>query len=688
MQKINRYSKVMSLAAILGITLTSVAQDQQDDDQAPSDGAPVQIVKPSQGQKRFFLQTKQKNTRQTGPKLAAPRSIIPEPFVPAGSIKIPAPTSTAIEEKAVDGLPNENGQLSIADTESQTDEQTVEGSEDLNSPQSLSDVQEAQAPTDFYEEGDLSAFDPSKAGVLDNQAEFNAAFWQGYDRKQYLDRLNRFKENAASPVMNEITRKVVLSPTDIPETQDAGEIDLTIKTRLSLLASKGYARDYRALIDNLPKDRDWSSLSREFAQSHLIASKLADACEIAEAQRKSDNSEYWLRLSAFCEAAEGNRGAVDFQLGILEEIAEIEPTFYRLIDHILIEAEENSSGTLRDNSQIEALEGALEINVLEAAMARLARIQINEFKLENVNPMAVSMMLAVPSVSTEAKAKLIQMSLRQGWLTASDYQSFYRALEPDEAEKSAAISFATAGENSDNVDATLANLIAQEKDETIRMNALENAWFRALQSQTTSTTGPVFAMLTKNVEINAVFGDKASLFARIALLDGDSERALAWLRTLRTRAANNDPSADIALKNMWPMMVTGLNIKPTTEQFNIWWAAQSETSDRFERANLLLSTFDALGIAAPEGAWETLEKGPAALSGEVPSPALWRSFLIAVNNQDRPLALSLGFRLLSPTQGGQLSASLVGSVLGNLKGLGFNEETQKLATEILIAQGL
>jgi hypothetical protein len=711
------YSTVSLIPLILALSVTTVAQNVQEEtqgqenssvteEQAQQQNIKPSIVKPSTEKKRYFIGERQKAAQQTGPKLAAPKSIIPQPFVPAGKIKIPAPATNSAANTVNDPTGLQNDLTSSTNPlNEQTDGDTLQtasnaqgspdnAADDLNQT-ALSEDNQADTPfgsdqnnNDFFEEGTLSAIDPSKLAVLGSQDSFDASFWRGYSREQYITRLNDFRDNSGSPVMGQIARKIALSSADIPASDNPTAIDNTIRAKLSLLMAKGNAQDYQTLIDNLPKDHDWSNLAREFAQAHLLASRLSDACGIAEEQRKTDNSAYWLRLSAFCEAARGNRSAVDFQLGVLEEFAEIEPTFYRLIDHILIEAEENAAGTIRNNAQIDALEGALEINVLEAAMARLARVEINSFKLENVNPMAVGIMLSIPSVTDEAKIQLIQMALKQGWLTADDFKSFYTALSPSDDEKTAAVSFAYTDDNSDAVDATLANLVAVSDDETVRLNALENAWFRAAQTQTTTTAGPVFAKLTSNIPANAGIGSRAALFTRLALLENDKERSKLWLRTLRTRTNNDDPEADTALKNIWPIMVTTFETPFTIEGFNIWWDAQANVSDRYERANLLLSTMEAIGIIVPDTAWHVLESGPSTLNGEVPSPALWRAFLIAVKNDDKPKALTTGFRLLSPKHNGEASPSLVGSVLGNLQALGFHDEARMLATEILIAQGL
>ena len=321
-------------------------------------------------------------------------------------------------------------------------------------------------------------------------------------------------------------------------------------------------------------------------------------------------------------------------------------------------------------------------------MVRLARIQVSEFKLENVNPMAVGMVLSIPSITKDAKMQLIHMALQQGWLETEDFENFYRSFTPSADEQQAALTFAANDNLAYAVDATLANLIATGSETSIKMNALENAWLRSSQQQTAIPAGQVFAKLTSSLAVAASLNDKAALLARLSLLAGDLDRSQAWVRTLRTRTANNDQAADNALQNIWPLMVAALGEKPTFAHFKIWWEAQGEASDRYERANLLLSTIEAIGISVPNEAWLVLEKGPATLNGTAPSPALWRAFLIAVQNSDKPAALNHSFRLLSPSQNGKLSASLIGSVLGNLKTLGFQEEVKQLAIETLINQGL
>jgi thioredoxin-like negative regulator of GroEL len=694
MLKFNRYSMVSLLVMLTGLAPTSAMQEQIDPnltEQAIDEQQST--LKPSTTKRLYLAQQKKRTAKQKGPRLGSPKSIIPEPFIASKSIKIPAPTlngQTTDTPELTTGEADDNTQNSLSAEQndnfflSQSLTNQYNNDENPVNPNSRN----KQETSSFYEEGDLGAFDPSSLSILDKKEGLETTFWNGYDREAFIARLLSFKDIAGSPAMDAIVRQIVLSSSDIPATDSELDIDNTIKAQLSILSAKGKANDYQTLIENLPKDRDWSTLAKEIAQAHLLASRLSHACEIAETQRKADNSPYWLRLSAFCEAAHGNRSAVDFQLGILEEATFVEPTFYRLIDHILIEAEENSAGSLRETSQLETLEGALELNILEAAMARLARVQINEFKLENVNPMAVGMMLSIPSISQDAKATLIQIAIQQDWLTATELGQFYSALNPSDDDKTAAISLATVDDTSEKVDATLTNLVATDTDETIRLNALESAWLRAAQAQTTSTSGPVFAKLTTDISPSSSLGNKAALFVRINLLEGNLERSLQWLRTLRAQSTNNDPTIDIALQNMWPLMVTIMGNKPKPEQFNIWWNTQTERSDRFERASLLLSTMEAQGIFVPAEMWGVLEKGPATLNGEVPSPAIWRAFLLAVQKNDKPLALLYAFRLLSPKQNGVLSPSLIGSILGNLREMGFEQETKMLATEILIAQGL
>ena len=108
---------------------------------------------------------------------------------------------------------------------------------------------------------------------------------------------------------------------------------------------------------------------------------------------------------------------------------------------------------------------------------------------------------------------------------------------------------------------------------------------------------------------------------------------------------------------------------------------------RFEKANLLFTLLEAVGVEVPELCWLWLEEGPVAYEGIVPSVSAWRAFLKAMKAGDRPAALVQATRLMAAGGTAQVSPSLAGSVVAGLMALGLEAEARAIAVETLIAQG-
>ena len=644
------------------------------------------IIRRVDNNRRFFLGERPSVKVSKGPALGKPKTILPKPFVPRGSVELPAPI-----EETTDPIEDASTDANIANLLASADEDATEllnQDDDIQSQEQQTDTQPDTASGDpLISEAELEAYDPSSAGVTNDGNPIGVDFWQGYSRADYIARLDGFKDTNGSPTLGRLAKDIALSGIGIPEAADDAQINETVKARLNLIASLGDVDDYLSLISNLPRDHDWSPLAREFADAHLLAGHMADACDVADRERKTDQSAYWLRLAAFCGAANGNRTAVDFELGILEEVETVEPTFYRLMDYILFEAEQNASGTTIEQSEIPPLEGPLAIDILESAMARLARVQISEFKLENVNPLALKIMLATPTVDKPAKTGLVHMAYQRGWLKEDTLVTFFQNYGASDEEKQSAFALG-ATEPGWQVDATLANLLTGNAEETQKIDAIDILWRRAVQQRATAYIASSLNKIAGNIETEQTLDTGAATLAKVALVAGDMEKARYWLRSLRTRSGGDNTEADKALFSLWPLMTIGFESDLKFNQFERWWQHNAEASDRYERANMLLTILEANGATVPDAAWEVLEDGPAIISGASAAPAHWRRFLIAASQDNRPQTLATAFKLFAPLQSGEMPASLAGSLIGTLRDLGFNDVAKKLAIEILVAQDL
>ncbi|MCK0071194.1 hypothetical protein [Kordiimonas laminariae] len=667
---LNKTSRIAIAFSVVGMMAASsvLAQDEAEE-KKPQETPAVETAEPKT-QNRFFLGGRPALKRQVGPSIGKPKSILPQPFVPKGSVKVPP--APALSSDIAEGE-----KLALVNAEQQ---ETQQG----ELPQ-VQDLQDASLPADDFSEASLALFDPSGMDASGEAGNgFSADFWQGYDRASYKERLKDFENAAGSPALVSIANKLVLSAVPVDPVEDEAVIVEFISARLDLLQKLGNAEGYSALLAALPAGRDWTALARYFTNAYLVKGNVADACILASQQRETDNDAYWLRMTAFCKAIEGNRTAVDFELGILEEVSQVQPTFYQLIDKILVEAELQSSGGVSTKVDLTA---PLQVDLLEASMARLAGVGVPELALENVNPLAVAAILSNPNVAGAVKADLMGLAVREGWATGDVYAQFARAyqLTPDEVE---AANQLAVDDPRFSIDAVLGNQAGNIKNPEERANALKLAWERSVRQKYASVAGGGLVALSTDTAPNAGNIETVGILARAALVSGDLDAANGWYRAVRAQSAGANDAADMLLVELAPLVAL-----LTSDDFNAgflegWWQALEADEKRFEKANLMFTLVEALGHTVPENMWTRLEEGPAVYGGQTPSPALWRKFLITANGGDKPKTLALAYRLLSEGGPAGVPAALAGSLVGNLVALGLNDEARLIATEMLISQGI
>ncbi|MEX0300100.1 MAG: hypothetical protein AB3N28_13595 [Kordiimonas sp.] len=630
---------------------------------------------------RYYLGERPQLRRQQGPALGTPKSIVPQPFVPRGSVAVPpAPLvdQAQFDENAEDGaLPN-----TVVDAETA---QPLDN--ELTAADADTTVQlDAPGEEQFLEAGALELLDPSGIGLLPEGESYTPDFWAAYDRREVVQGYAAFAGASGSNALASIAKKIALSGVTLPEPADDADVLAIIQARLSLLADLGDREGYIVLLERLPAERDWSALVKDFTNKHLLKGELSDACAVAAAERVNDDDPYWLRLAAFCQAAQGNRVGVDFQLGILEEVAEIQPTFYQLIDQILVEASQ-APGTIVPEAA--ALSNSLQVDLLEATMARLARAKVPLLALDGVNPLAVRMMLSLPGVERAAKIDLMGLAVRRGWLHAETIKAFAVNHELQDGEMEAALD-ALDGDRRFIIDAALVHLSSNAGEGTNRADALAKLWQRSVDQRTASNSAGGYLGVAEDIVPNPEAGPISAILARAALIAGDSVKAHEWFTALRAESAGT-AELDSDLIGLAPLLtVMGGNGAPamTEHQISLWWQVQAEREDRFERANLLFTVLEALGTPVSEASWKLLEGGPAGFSGSTPSAALWRGYLMAVQNRDVPKALARSFALMAERGPAGVSGALAGSLVGGLQELGLEDEARRIAIEILVGQGL
>lgn len=661
----------------------------------------------------YFIGPRLAPERQIGPSVGAPKSILPQPLVARGSLQVPAP-ETRIEEPSdaafetdepadfVDAAPGTIDPFADDQELNQTDPLFPS---DEAGADSAAGTDQAGLPVDAYEEGSLAQIDPS--GLPVNGEGFAAdTVWRGYSRNEVGEFLNILARPSLSPVLTRFASTVAASRFELPLPSTDADVTQILEARLAVFRSFADRDSYVGLLARLPAERDWSELSHHIARAHLLEGELTDACQVANMQRATDPNPYWIRLSAFCMAATGNRTGVDFQLGILEETAAVDPIFYQLIDQILVEAEQPPGAVL---PPVVNLEGPLPTDMLTATMARLARVAVPEIDVEGLDPLAVPVLLENPLLARSAHSKLVAYLLARGVAQATSVAAFVQAAAVTEEESDAVRSWMAASTQPASVDdqltdsdsaslpvpfdvadltTVLLSMVADGGEDA--PSALRQYWALAGDSKLQAAVAPTLNALAVPLSSTGAqpSADSVEILARAALLSDDAEKVKVLSRRLRSAAAGTDPTMDAVLLDYWPLMTSQSQLEEGVEanQLALWWRAQENEAGRYRSANLLFTILEALGTQLAPERWSLIEGGPVLFEGGSVAPSVWRRFLFALDSQNPLAALTALYHIMSQISPSDLPPAIAGTLVAGLRQLGYEETARAFALEILISQ--
>lgn len=602
-----------------------------------------------------------------GPSVGKPANIIPGPYLRKGSIKLP-PRPAHLEDNQD---ANEFGDVQVS------------GEGELQTP----------IKRDAIIEDALIQLDPSGIAATSEDAIAPALLWGAHSRETIQAFINGLHPSGPLPTIHKLAENFIRRGQILPAPKRDDAIPQFIKTRLSALRRFGDGSTYVSLINRLPKDRDWSALSRFSAEAALVSGKLLQACTVAAEQRSESSEAYWLKMNALCYALDGNRAGVDFQIGVLEETTTISPVFYKLIDQLLIEAEQDSnSDASAPDSNMSALDiyEPFPVSILESVMARLTGASISDLSPEQPDPLAIPILISQPGLNREARVELVALGVKQNWLKLDVLKEFVETLDISTDEEALAYRLYDT-DSGFLIDLALARQMAN-RDNSIddRMQAFKLATDRAARNNTTAGLAKLHLALISDIAPSGDMLSYAAAVGRLSLLTGNYDLASRWFALARALPVGSNASSDTSLISLWPLMVVAgydSDIPDVTEAilWN-WWTAHADDESRFDKANRLFSVLEGLSYNIPEQAWGWLEAGPSAVSGKAIAPAHWRRFLIAAAEGPQ---IDLHLSLLPLFENDEIvEPALLGSVIGSLNGRGEKRLARDLALESLLHAGL
>ncbi len=605
-----------------------------------------------------------------------PRPIAPGPYVPPGSIA----SAAKVEEMARAAPAAGQGES--------------EG-EETAGPRSLLGM-------DAPEVDELQDLDPAAIGVLEpGNGGLPADLWRGTRRSTLEALIPQLPVRAPSPAMNGLVRQLLLSTVGVPRISTDGDPGLALlEARLERVAASGNLAALLELLERVAPRHETAVIREIRADAYLMDSDILGACGVARQARGDDGSVKWLKILSLCQALEGDRAGVSFNIGLLQETGDLTPLFDRLLGKVLDRAEGVSAAADPDpasDSQDFAAEEAdallisqPPLNALTAALYRAAGAPVPLAVLDNTSAIVLASLAGRGDLDLAFRAEAAEIAARTGIVPAADLVSAFEAMEFTEDEEASAFLLAETGLGV-RVDGLLYKLASSAISDGEKTRYLRVAWRRAHREDMYPAlagvlVGPAALIALRGENISA-----AQDVSRIALYAGDRELAGRWYQLARTLASQRNVEAVKALVDMWPLMITaGVGDVPFSPQIlNLWRQSLSilPVAEQRRRAALLYGLLEALGYVIESELWDEVLGAPAIGGTRAPSLGVWRQLLIATEAGRLGEGLLLALVTIGDAGPAGADPSALSSALRALTTLGFEDEARAIAVEALVAHG-
>ena len=524
----------------------------------------------------------------------------------------------------------------------------------------------------------LSKVDPDSVGVIDaSEGGFTVDMWDGTDRALMARLLPLLPERMASPVMRDLTRRLLLTRALAPKGTVNGKSLLAL--RVQRLFAMGELDGARRLLQNAPAQLVEESLTRTAVESLFFGNDNAGACKRVRSSVQMFQGPYWQQAIAFCLALGDQHAKAALVADILAERE-------GAADDAFFTAMEALAGS-RD-MVVEVLPDPMALRI---SMMRAANLKLPADVAVSGKPPILRAVALSPNAALDVRLEAAERAEALGALSPAELREIYTSVSFEQPELDNPLSAAEAiwGPRGR---ALLVRATKLHRASMTRAEVLQRAW------RLGGEKGGREVMLRVSISVLLAIEPAGELmwFARDAAraLFGAGRRAeaLAWYELAAGEAASN-PDAAAAANALWPLVLLSdveEAIKWEPEELRKWWAARKYPEDAraIRRARLLFSLFEALDKEVPVGLWARVIGDGKAVTARVPNPALRH----ALRGASEDLRLGETVLLAVLTLGGEgaqaASPMALEAVITALRLVGLHTEARSVALEAAIAAGI
>jgi hypothetical protein len=502
---------------------------------------------------------------------------------------------------------------------------------------------------------------PPLGVLMPEQGGFPATLWAGTPAALVRALLPALPDMVASPAVHGLARRLLLSAATPPADSSPADAAALIELRVSRLLALGEIDGARQLAESIPAAFNSPALARLRWEAQMLTGRVADACAGLGAAGSAGDGEL-AEGQVLCQLAAGNTLAANVGLDVLRDRKPADTTF--------IAAAEVLAGLPPTKGGITSLRDP---TPLQFAALRAAKLPLPPDAVDTARPAVLAAVAEAADVAPDLRLAAAERAEAQGILATDGLRRLVEALElsPEELAQPLAHVDGMAGSRAL---ALLARAAEAARDPAVQMPLLAKALDLAAARGRAATAARLLAPQIAMLSPQPAFAGFAPAAARALLIAGRPDVAGTWLDL-----AGRDPAAAKAAARLWPLArVWGVGDPAAVTA----WARDTDP----RQAASVLAVVTGLGLRVPEPAWVPLLGVPRSAGG--PGPALTQLLADLARDGGIGGTVLTALACIDPAGFDKTDPTALAQAVAGLKAIGLEADAHRLATEILLADGV
>lgn len=537
------------------------------------------------------------------------------------------------------------------------------------------------------ETGTLREISTESIGLLSaGEGGLGAGMWKGTPRDLIERLLPVLPLPGSSPALNNLADRFLLTTANVPEGAPApvvieaavpGAAQPAAKPsiaalRVDRLIALGDAGDAWKLTVLAKGNLIDEATLRLAAEAALVSDQNKDVCARLPGIIQTRSSPDWQKLLVVCQLQAQDAKSAQLALEVLHAQNVDDTAFFSLAEHNII------AGSKTLPRQLTPLKP------LALALLQLTGLPLPSEIYARPDAALVPLLLQTKARDDNARLGLAERAAEHGLIAPALLADAYRnaSFTPDALAAPLA-----SRETGARLHALIYQAAVAEKAAPTRLDDVAHLVQGVTASQLSGSFGRILAPLLADIPVEPNYAAYAPLNARVLILAGKPDAALAWFKLAR-QASESAPELVAQLQDLWPLAALG-GVETDSDYgkyFSPWLTAALKDADRAkrERVGQILLILDAAGFAVPEEAWAQVADLPADAKKTAPLPALLLARLHAAATANRA-GESVMLSLAAVNAGAEPSLLAVLQAVRALKLAGLAPDALALAREAAAA---